>query len=57
MCGEEHQIATFLSDVINEEIKENEVGTACRYHRRKIKLHTQWQSQRLNGQDHSETSA
>jgi hypothetical protein len=40
MCSEEHQIAIFLSDVINEEMKENEVGRACRYHKCAIKLHT-----------------
>ena len=30
MCYEVHHIATFLSDIINEDMKENEVGKACK---------------------------
>jgi len=54
ICDEEHQIATFLTNIINKETKENEVGRACRYHKCKPKLHKQWQSQQINGQDQSE---
>ena len=56
ICDEEHQIAAFLSDIINEEMKEKEMCRACRYHKCKIKLHKQRQSQHINGQDYSETS-
>jgi hypothetical protein len=54
--GMERQIYT-LSDVINREMKKNELDRAHRYHMWKIKVHTQLLSQNVKGRDHSETSA
>ena len=39
ICDEEHQTATFSSDIISEEMRENEVGRVCRYRKCKRKLH------------------